>query len=77
MALQSLTFIGSPKVEELALELCNRPDPDQEWSRAMVLFCPRKVGSRHLEPLLNDAKRDTREHLSSYAKRIEQGEVDD
>ena len=73
-ALQSLLRIGSPAVEELALDAWHRPDPDQEWARMMALYCLQKLGSPRLEPLLADAERDSRLYLRKYAERIRRGE---
>jgi len=69
-ALDSLTRIGSPAVEDLAIEMWEREDPHQEWSRMMVLSCLQKIGSPRLEPLLSDAEQDTRPHLRATAERI-------
>jgi len=69
-ALDSLTLIGSPAVEDLAIEMWEREDPHQQWSRMMVLSCLEKIGSPRLESLLSDAEQDTRPHLRATAERI-------
>ena len=73
-ALQSLLQIGSPAVEELALDAWHRPDEDQEWARMMALYCLHKLGSPRLEQLLAEAERDARKYLRGYAERIRRGE---
>lgn len=72
-ALGALARLGSPLVEELALEAWHRPDEDQEWARMMALECLRSVGSPHLEPLLAEAERDAREYLPGFAKGLRRG----
>jgi HEAT repeat protein len=74
LALKALLDIGSSAVEQLSLAAWNRPDEQQEWARMMALFCLRKLGSRHLAPLLAEAETDSRKHLREYAERIHRGE---
>jgi len=69
-ALDSLTLIGSPAVEDLAVKMWEREDPHQEWSRMMVLWCLQKIGSSKLETLLSEAERDIRPHLRATVERI-------
>lgn len=72
-ALGALARLGSPMVEELALEAWHRPDEHQEWARMMALECLHSLGSPHLQPLLAEAERDERQYLRSYAERLRRG----
>jgi HEAT repeat protein len=72
-ALGALARLGSPVVEELALEAWHRPDEDQEWARMMALECLHSLGSPHLEPLLAEAERDERQYLRGYAEELRRG----
>jgi hypothetical protein len=67
-ALESLAKVGSPAVEELALDAWHRPDEDQEHARMMVLHCLDHIGSLLLEPLLAEAERDGRQYLREFAQ---------
>jgi hypothetical protein len=75
-SLQALARLGSPAVEELALEEWGRPGENQQWSRISILWCLHRIGSPHLPPLLAAAERDERPYLSAFAKKVRQGEVD-
>lgn len=55
-ALQALAALGCSEVERLALEMWDRPDPQREWARMMVLSCLNQAGSPHLERLLDEAE---------------------
>lgn len=72
-ALNSLTRIGSPSAEPLAIEAWHRPDEHQEKARMQVLDCLRILGSPHLELLLNEAEQDERRYVREFANRIRQG----
>jgi hypothetical protein len=72
-ALGALTRLGSPLVEELALEAWHRPDKDQEWARMMALECLHSVGSPHLKPLLAEAERNARQYLRGFAEGLRRG----
>lgn len=75
-ALGSLARLGSPAVEELALEAWHRPNPEQQWARMMALWCLHRVGSPQLGRFLAEAEQDLREHLRGFAGRVRRGEVD-
>jgi hypothetical protein len=75
-ALASLARLHSPTVEELALEAWHRPDPEQQWSRMMALWCLHRVGSPQLGQFLAEAEQDPREHLRGFAGQVRRGEVD-
>jgi hypothetical protein len=69
-SLKSLARLGSPAVDELALEAWHRADPEQQWARMMVLDCLEMIGSPHLEALLRDAEKDERKYLAEFANGI-------
>ena len=69
-ALNSLALIGSPAVEDLAITMWEREDPNHEWLRMMALSCLKKIGSSRLEALLIEAERDVHPHLRAAAERI-------
>lgn len=69
-SLKSLARLGSPAVEELALEAWHRPDPEQQWARMMALDVLEMIGSPKLEALLMDAEKDERKYLAEFAKGI-------
>jgi hypothetical protein len=75
-ALQSLTRLGSPAVEEIALEAWHRSDPAQQWSRMNALWCLRRISSPHLDRLLSEAEKDSGEFLREFAGRVLRGDVD-
>lgn len=75
-ALNALTSLGSPAVEDLSLEMWERADPSQEYSRMMVLSCLQKIASPKLEALLAEAEKDTRPYLRAAAERIRKSEKD-
>lgn len=75
-ALMSLARIESGSVEKLALATWHQPHKNQQWSRMAVLWSLHRVGSSHLEPLLAEAELDSRPHLSAYARRVRQGQVE-
>lgn len=74
-SLKSLACLDSPMVERLALEAWHRPDPDQQWTRMMVLDCLNMIGSPQLEPLLADAEKDEQKYLLEFAKNIRESRV--
>ena len=74
-SLQSLARLRSPIVEEVALTEWQRPGDSQQWARMMVLWCLHRVGSPLLATLLAEAKRDERQYLSAFAKKVQRGEV--
>ncbi len=76
-ALGALARMGSPSVEQLALEAWHRPDEHQEWARMMALSCLYRIGSSQLGQLLAEAERDQRLYLRDYAKRVRRGDIDD
>ncbi len=59
-ALNALACLGSPAVEDLSLEMWERADPNQEYSRIMILSCLQKIASPKMEALLEEAEKDTR-----------------
>jgi HEAT repeat protein len=73
-ALGALAQLGSPGVEELALEAWHREDDAQEWARMMALECLHDLGSPYLEPLLAEAERDERQYLRGYAEALRRAE---
>jgi hypothetical protein len=75
-ALRALARLGSPAVEELAMEAWHRPNPAQEYARMMALWSLHRVGSPHLQRLLAKAEADERPYLSAYAVQVRRGEVD-
>jgi hypothetical protein len=75
-ALQSLSRLGSPAVEELVLEEWHRPDPAQQWSRMNALWCLHRIGSPNLDRFLAEAEKDPGEHLREFAGRVRRGEID-
>lgn len=75
-ALGSLARIGSSHTEPAAEREWRRVDPNQEWARMMCLWSLHRIGSPRLRGFLDDAERDTREHLRSYAQRVRSGDVD-
>jgi HEAT repeat protein len=74
-ALGALARLGSPLVEELALEAWHRPDEAQEWARMMALECLHSLDSPHLEPLLAEAERDERQFLRGFAEELRRGPI--
>jgi hypothetical protein len=76
-ALGALVRVGSPAVEQLALDAWHRPDEHQEWARMKALYCLYRIGSPHLERLLTEAEQDERQHLRQFARRISECEAID
>jgi hypothetical protein len=75
-ALQSLARTESPVTEEYALDAWRRPDESQEWARMNALWALHRIKSPRLAPLWAEAEQDERQHLSEYAARVRNGEID-
>ena len=75
-SLDSLSRIGSPATEGIALDAWHRPDEHQEWARMMALWALRAVGSSEFPQLLEEAIRDERPYLSDYAKKFLDSDAD-
>ena len=74
-ALQSLTRIGSSRVETLAHREWKREDENQQWARMNALSCWNHINSPLLESHLREAEASDMNYLADYARRLRNGEV--